>query len=94
MGLDDSIDPLGPAGKSRALSEPNASSAELVSFLDSGEQMNIPKQVRSSLPAVASGVKGYVEFCRLINVSPYPPRAIYFIRRGALFLGAEPSART
>ena len=76
MGLDDSFGALCPAAKTRALAEPNASSAELVSFLDSGAQMNIPQQFRASLPDVASGAMGYVEFCRLINVSSSPPPGI------------------
>ena len=90
MGLDDSFDSMGPAAKTRALAESNASSGELVPFLDSGAQMNILQQVRSSFPELASGVKGYVEFWRLINVAPFPPHAIYFIRRIALF----PQGRT
>ena len=84
MGLDDSFDSLGPAAKTRAIAESNASSTALVFIADSGAQMNIPQQVRSSLPAVASGAKGYAEFCRLINVAPFPPQAIYFIRQSAL----------
>ena len=85
LGLVGSFDSLAAAGKTRALAEPDASSAELISFLDFGAHANIPQQVRPSLHGAASGVKGYVVFCRLINVTPFPPLAIYFVRWTALF---------
>ena len=60
---DEAIDTLGPYSQTRAMVESCETSSTLVQFFNTGDQVNIPQQVRSSLPAVASGY-------RLLPVSP------------------------
>ena len=73
LKLPDDFRALGPAAKVRRLAASVSDQALLTRFLDTGVNANISQQVRSSLPAVASGLQGYLSFCRMIRVQPSPP---------------------
>ena len=60
-------------------------SESIIRFLDKGAQLNVPQQARSSLPAVAAGVRCYIDCCGLIQVTPFPPLPLTLVRWGALF---------
>lgn len=85
IGLASDFDALGPAAKVRRLSEAALDSRLLSRFLDAGSQLNVLQQVRSTLPSVANGVHGYLDFCRLINAGPFPPTSRTLRRWSALF---------
>ena len=54
-------------------------------FLDTGDPVNSLHRSRPSLPAVAAGVQGEIDFFGLIRAAPSPPRPRAPIRWGALF---------
>ena len=85
VGLDDAIDTMRPSAKTRAMAESSGKSSTSVQFLNTGDRVNIPKQLRSSLPAVGAGVKGYIDFFRFLRVNSFRPKSIYIDRRSALF---------
>ena len=47
-------------------------------FLDTGAKVGGIPLVRSSLPALAAGVKGYLDFCRLVDKPPIHLPSVYY----------------
>ena len=89
LNLPDDFTSLGPAAKVRRLEAVASDQALLARFLDSGANANILQQVRASLPAVAAGLQGYLAFCRLIRVQPFPPLPSTLCQWSTLFRGGR-----
>ena len=73
------------AAKVRRLSRVAVDSRLLIRVLDRRANVNILHPVLPSLPALAAGVHGYLEFCALIQVNPFPPLPPRLCQRGSLF---------
>ena len=83
LRLSDAFDGRGrPPGRDRPLSAVDSES--IIRYLDTGAQLNVLGHVRSSLPAVAAGIQGYIDFFGVIQVAPFPPLPFTIVRRGAL----------
>ena len=85
LGIQDSFEQLAPAAKAKALASAASDTPLLSRFLDLSAQLNVLQIVRNSLPSVAAGVQGYVDFCALIQVPPFPPTSLIILRWSALF---------
>ena len=85
MTLPADFDKLGPAAKIRKLNELSCSSTAITSFLNTGAQLNLLRQVQDSLSSVASGIQCYGSFCDLEDVPYFPPSAEIVLRWSALF---------
>lgn len=72
-GLSGDFEKLRPAAKTRAPDASSDSSSDITRVLDAGAQLNALQQVLPSLPAVAAGVMGPINFCTLIQTPPSPP---------------------
>ena len=89
LNLSDDFASLGPAAKVRRLEAVASDQALLSRFLETGANANVLQQVRSSLPAVAAGLQGYLAFCRLIRVQPFPPLPATLCQWSTLFRGGR-----
>ena len=87
--LADDFAALGPAAKVGRLSAAVSDSAPLTRFLETGANDNITHRVRSSLPAVAAGLPGYLAICRLIRTQPIPPAPPTLFQWSTLFKGGR-----
>ena len=73
LGLPGNFEDLGPQARTKVLQKSGPNHATLEKFTRLGAQVNILRQVERSLPAVASGIQGYSDFCALRNRVPFPP---------------------
>ena len=75
IGLPPDFETLGPQARTRALLKTGQKGSLIEKVTSLGAQVNILRQVENSLPAVASGIQGYCDFCTLREQQPFPPSA-------------------
>ena len=85
LELPPNFEQLGPAARLKVLRDSTADREDIKSFLHHGSRVNILKKVERSLGPVASGLQGYLNFCELLHVSPFPPRASTLVNWSTLF---------
>ena len=75
LGLPTDFENLGPQARTKSLQKTGQNGSLIERFARLGSQVNILRQVEKSLPAVASGIQGYCDFCTLREQPPFPPSA-------------------
>ena len=85
LGVPSKFESAGPAAKIRLLAASKPDPAALERFLNTGSQLNILRQVQSSLRSVAAGVQCWASFCDLIGVAYFPPTPHSVLRWSSLF---------
>ena len=73
MGLRDSFERLAPSAMAISLDTAVSGTPLLSCFLDVSAQLDVLQIVCSSLPSLAAGVQGRIDFCALIQEPPSPP---------------------
>ena len=64
---------MGPAQRIKLFSSGQLIPRAVARFMEENTQANLLKQVRGSLPGVASAFRCYLAFCELEKVNPLPP---------------------
>ena len=72
MGAPGSFGRLGPAQKIGVLKQLKTRPAQVRRFIKDNTHRNLMKQVRGSLPSVASALNCYLQFCQLVDEDPFP----------------------
>ena len=85
FGLKPSFNKLGPAAKIAQLRRRNLPQQKLTRFITERSQLNLLKQIKGSLPSIASAIRCYTSFCELINVRPFPPTEETVIQWSCVF---------
>lgn len=85
LGVPSCFDESGPAAKIRILARCKPDTETLDRFLNTGSQLNILRQVQSSLRSVAAGVQCWASFCDLIDIAYFPPSAHSVLKWSSLF---------
>ena len=93
MGLRESSESLDQAAQDKAMASSPTDSPTITRFMYISAQATVLQQVRSSLPSVAAGVKGYLGFCALTHSHHFPPTPLIFMRRRAHFADGRPFAK-
>ena len=81
----DNLGTLGPAAKIAKLACSDNSRGSISQMCDRGVKLNVLRQVRHSLPAVASGIECYAKFCDLLDRPYFPPTEDTILKWSAVF---------
>ena len=76
---------LGPAAKIRKPEETPLASAAVLTFLNTGDRLNLLRQVRDSISSVEAGVQRYGPLCDMLKIPYFAPKADTVRRRPAAF---------
>ena len=85
LALPSNYTKLGPAARIRALAASGAKPEQLNNFVAAGCQLNVLKQVGKSLKSVRSGIRCYLSFCSLMQLSPFPPSEGIVLQWSSIF---------
>ena len=85
LGVPPRFEEAGPAAKIRLLARCKSDAETINRLLNAGSQLDISRQVQSSLRSAAAGVQRRASFCDIIDIAYPPPSFFSVIRWGSLF---------
>ena len=72
LGAPAAFKKMGPAQRIEVLKKPKRNPDRVNRFIRDNSQRNLLKKIRCSLPSVVSALNGYLKFCQLEAVGPFP----------------------